>query len=430
MLDDFNSLLADDVPIAIPCARSADSFGPSQPFFDTCEPPPDSEDEDDDFHNSMLRPPAVDHNDAVFLFKQEDLLDFDLKEEDLAAIVLNELGSPEPSTSTLNVKLEEGIQSLTAHPDLEWTALQTEDGMFSPMELLGTDSPDSVDIDDIASAGVSSPAAYPDANRTLSVPPPTPWIKTEEDPILFSDIKSTDLHTVDDDFAPVQSPVSAIPIPSCIARPWETADWVPIPGPESVSTDDVERACGDKAMSKKSIAASTSAPTQRRARRPRLSIGGLTAFNHASGPASARAGHLRRHSHAAGVMPNRRLSIISTAFSDWTSGTPDDPEAPLVTPSHTGWRMQWPLANGSSSTLAYEKIEENAVEDESSVPEEERKSSSITEEEPETNGKELARLLASPSFNQVISKGLPTNHRIATMILLGTLLSVCEFFSR
>jgi hypothetical protein len=124
-------------------------------------------------------------------------------------------------------------------------------------------------------------------------------------------------------------------------------------------------------------------------------------------------------------MPNRRLSIISTAFSDWTSGTPDDPEAPLVTPSHTGWRMQWPLANGSSSTLAYEKIEENAVEDESSVPEEE-KPCSITEEEPETNGKELARLLASPSFNQVISKGLPPNHRIATMILLGTL---CPYMS-
>lgn len=474
MLDDFNSLLADDVPIAIPCARSSLGLPGYQPFFDTCEPPPDSEDEDDDFHNSMLRPDEQqqqtqqpDHQ-HLFAFKQEDLLDFDIKEEDLAAIVLG--GSPEPSTSShqqsqppSNVKLEDGLPpslGTTTHPELEWSALHTEDGMFSPMELLGADSPASVDIDE-TSAGVSSPATFPDvtsnSHHSLTVPPPTPWIKTEEDSTIFFDVsdptvKSTDLHTVDDDFAPVQSPVAAIPIPASIARPWETKDWIPIPGPESVSTDDVERHCDEPI-----IVASTSAPITRvgsnggrtAMRRPRLSMGGLTPFHQTStanpfsagASANRAAGHLRRHSHAAGVMPNRRLSIISTAFSDWTSGTPEDAEAPLATPSHTGWRMQWPVpgtaaatstsgggglsANGSSSTLAHEKIEEGALEDEdsSSLPlsldDKERKSPIASQDVPATDRREIDRLLALPSFNQVISKGLPPNIRIATMILLG-----------
>lgn len=429
MLDDFNSLLADDMPIAIPCGPTAHHrhrSGPSLallchtqsvPFFDTCEPPPDSEDEDDDFHNSMLRPEM---EEDVLNLKSEDLADladYDIKEEDLAAIVLHEFGSPEPSTS------------MTARPELEWTALKMEEGVFSPMEILCADSPASLDVDDSVSSSARG-GTFPPS----SAPPPTPWLKAEDEHFMFERRYSEDPPPTD--VTDLTSPISAIPI---LPRPWEHDDWTAVPRPESVSTDEVDvdffpevSADAYAASAAGRIQASTSAPALpgNKPKPLRLSIGNgggsvSNSRNHA---------HTRRHSHAAGIS-NRRLSLISnaaTAFSDWTSGTPEDPDAPLVTPSHTGWRTyQWPLvpppsaagigalaANGSSSSLARERIEEREGAEENAV-DAQTESESVQEQSSKEAEEELERVLKTGALNQSLSKSLPPNQRISTLLLLG-----------
>jgi len=577
MLDDFSSLLADDFPISIPNTlsrgdplhrrlrgrglgiaagatshplSSALTFCQSSlPFYDTCEPPPDSEDEDEDFHNSMLRDMDQENgeeDEGLRLKSEEDLMvGFDMKEEDFAAIVLQELvhssgnstHSPEPGTPSAVqggdiAQHQAGLIEETDHaypnPNSNPIPLKTEEGVFSPMDLLSihassTDSPASLEVDE---QSVSSPTPYlpydpaasfdnpggtaveklhqtPYTRRgssILSVPPPTPWIKTEDENVMFERHLSPDseqhglqeLISTDGAFLPtatgVESPLmSAIPISSI--RPWENlhlqignddlgheyhlsnenpplgsagGDWASIsksaPGPESVSTDDVDFFTDD-VLSENRIKASTSAPVLPQAvssssvsgRKPlRLSIGNSTTFHNIS---SAAAGHTRRHSHAAVLGGNarttrdRRFSVISntaTAFSDWTSGTPEDPDAPLVTPSHTGWRTYqcWPaVKNGSSSTLAHDRIEERegGEEEENKVPPlslpppplppppaqsavEERNAENapitgVSEQEKATE--ELNRILSAPSFNQVLTKSLPPNHRISTLLLLG-----------
>ncbi|KAG8802791.1 hypothetical protein FRC16_008707, partial [Serendipita sp. 398] len=415
MLDDFNTLLANDVPISIPCLGSRPAgteFGPKRnpSFFDTCEPPPDSEDEDDDFHNSMLRPEAIVHggmnpqtaidlDDDLFLLKQEDLTDFEIKEEELAAIGLADLISqPAVTAEAQPIKVEDTTtlpELQTARPQLDWSGLKAEDAVFSPMEIMGADSPASLEVDDFIATPSHSTTETPSTALPISrhsvpiAPPPTPWIKTEEDTSIFGAAsQSPESYAAfsvieEDEFNPIMSPV---PISSALSsRPWENDNWTPNPGPESVSTDDVDSILLGAEDSK--IQASTSAPSlhplsmpssssfpshQRNGRaqqRPlRLSVGGLSAFNSLTGnpqQAAKRAGHARRHSHAAGVTSsNRRLSIISTAFSDWTSGTPEESEAPLMTPSHTGWRTyRWPpvgISNGSSSSLVRDTIDEKS----------------------------------------------------------------------
>jgi hypothetical protein len=516
MIDDFNSLLADDIPIAIPCARSGPTFCLSRPFYDTCEPPPDSEDEDEDFHNSMLRPELEEDDEVI---KEEDY--YDLKEEDLANVILD-LATPESliaagqQPAVVEVKVEDGVyatgqpQPMTARPELEWSGLKLDEGLFDPMGMLArTDSPAaSAEIEETGTSSVSPAPTNPggagagggrsisaDSSLALAVPPPTPWIKTEEEssillddkpvstsPIAEDVLEEDQFPLVDDHFAPVQSPMETLPVHQ---PPWEH-EWAAsssLAGPESVSTDEVDLFDSDPSRHD-GIQASTSAPhhytplsqPQPRARRPlRLSVSGLHPFHdgirghHVVGgmggsgafgsSGSARAGHARRHSHAAGITTSnhRRMSIISNAFSDWTSGTPEDSEAPLTTPSHTAWRAyQWPGANGSSSTLAHERIEEKSVADEDgSAMEEEPKPSllqrqaslpaqqqlqqqqqsqsqpqqgALKQRQPSVPSKvdsplslkdELDQLLTSTTFNQVTIKALPAGHRMSTLVLLG-----------
>lgn len=433
MLDDFNSLLAEDLPIAIPCGPTAahrHRSGPSlaalfchaqsQPFFDTCEPPPDSEDEDDDFHNSMLRPEMDDE----LNLKSEDLVgddgddlgDYDIKEEDLAAIVLHELAS-----ASADELPSAGM--MTACPELEWTALKIEDGVFSPMEILGgsgsADSPAaSLDMDDSVSS--SARGTLPPS----SAPPPTPWIKAEDENFMFE-------RRYSEDPTDLASPISAIPI---VPRLWEHDGWTAVPRPESVSTDDVDVDFfpDTSSMDAGRIQASTSAPilAPGKPKPLRLSIGGPS-----SSISASRNAHARRHSHAAGIS-NRRLSLISnaaTAFSDWTSGTPEDPDAPLVTPSHTGWRTyQWPLvpaANASSSTLAHERIVEQETGEESTAVVEEPPAEpevSVEKQNLKDAEEELERVLTAGSLNQVLTKSLPPGQRISTLLILGKF--IYDFF--
>ncbi|PVF98931.1 hypothetical protein CPB86DRAFT_336769 [Serendipita vermifera] len=481
MIDDFNSLLADDIPIAIPCARSGPTFCLSRPFYDTCEPPPDSEDEDEDFHNSMLRPEL--EEDEEIQPKEEDY--FDIKEEEIADFVLD-LATPESLIAAQHpvvvaVKVEDGVdvacQPMTARPELEWSGLKLDESMFNALDMLArTDSPaGSAEIEETGTSSVSpAPGAggrggsiSAESSLALAVPPPTPWIKTEEESAILLDdkpsphdgdvIEDDPFPIVDDHFAPVQSPMETLPIHQ---PPWEH-EWVPSSsiggGPESVTTDEVDLFESDPPQ-RDGIQASTSAPhftplsqPQPRARRPlRLSVSGLHPFHdgirgHQSATTAAmRAGHARRHSHAAGITTsshNRRMSIISNAFSDWASGTPEDSEAPLATPSHTAWRhYQWPGANGSSSTLAHERIEErSAVDEDGSAMEEEPKADSQRHSPPQQAQKqqqhsssapskvdsplslkdELDQLLTSTTFNQVTIRALPAGHRMSTLVLLG-----------
>lgn len=443
MIDDFNTLLADGIPISIPCTRTGSPPRQSAfaPFFDSCEPPPDSEDEDDDFHNSMLRgESAVENEDDTI---KQELPDFTtIKEEEIVAIVLNELATPEPiitSTSQLQVKLEDALYSMplmTARPELEWTGLETENGVFSPMDTLGADSPASVDIDDNAtrlpSPALFSSSSYPSfssihSEHSHAVPPPSPWIKTEEEQPLFIDRASPEgeASIIDEfDINPVPSP--AIPIPS--KKP-VADDSISLVGPESVSTDDVDILWGGDF---KQCTTSTSAPSHSSSHRrgrpyaPRLSVGGLAAFNTMTGNSGTiRPGHARRHSHAVSTTSHRRLSIISSAFSDWTSGTPEDSSAPLATPSHTGWAFQWPISNGgndSNTPLAEVKMEEKPIAEEilTKEPEEVKPPKREIPLQAANTDDDLNRCLMAPSFNQCLNnKALPPNTRISTLLLLG-----------
>ncbi|CAG8602557.1 1722_t:CDS:2, partial [Acaulospora colombiana] len=487
-----SSLVADDTPIAIPCARSGPTFCLSRPFYDTCEPPPDSEDEDEDFHNSMLRPELEEDEDLQP--KEEDY--FDIKEEEIADFVLD-LATPESLIAAqqpavvVAVKVEDGVdvtcQPMTARPELEWSALKLDESMFNPLVdmLARTDSPAaSAEIEETGTSSVS-PAPGPggrggsisaESSLALAVPPPTPWIKTEEESaILLEDKPSSSISPhgedvieddpfpiVDDHFAPVQSPMDTLPVHQ---PPWEHG-WAASSsiggGPESVTTDEVDLFDSDPPQ-RDGIQASTSAPhftplsqPQPRARRPlRLSVSGLHPFHDGirghqlSGSSAAmRAGHARRHSHAAGITTSnhRRMSIISNAFSDWASGTPEDSEAPLTTPSHTAWRhYQWPGANGSSSTLAHERIEEKSVVDEDGSPMEEEPKADLQRQSPPHQAQkqqhqsssappkvdsplslkdELDQLLTSTTFNQVTIRALPAGHRMSTLVLLGMFATV------
>ncbi|KIM28997.1 hypothetical protein M408DRAFT_8415 [Serendipita vermifera MAFF 305830] len=487
MLDDFNSLLADDIPIAIPAShhpyrhhrhhhsrhRSAPSLAAaaafllchtqSQPFYDTCEPPPDSEDEDDDFHNSMLRPDTTMEEEHLRL-KSEDVTefggaDYDIKEEDIAAIVLHELSEPKVEFSPM-------------------------DDIFTGLAAATTGSPASlVDLDDSVSSSArgSSTAAttafIPGSSSSAPPPtptpiPPTPWIKAEDESFMFESRSRQQRYDSEDLLTDILSPIEDT------ARPWEEqlqqlqnedeAGWtsVNVPRPESVSTDEVDDvfpAAGDESSAYAGrIQVSTSVPSKPMPLR--LSIGGSRA---SVGPSAhqqqAQSQHARRHSHAAGIS-NRRLSLISnaaTAFSDWTSGTPEDPDAPapLVTPSHTGWRMyQWPIVagpppsmngrNGSSSTLAlHEPIDERECaesEREQAAASASADASAIVDEAmPDVQGdmdeqgpsrkeaeEELDRVFKAGSLNQVLTKSLPPNQRISTLLLLGELIIYWYFVKR
>jgi hypothetical protein len=486
MLDDFSSLLATD-PITIRrtgglASTSFHETTLSHPFFDTCEPPPDSEDEDDDFHNSMLRPDGGENNHSssndtsLALLKEEEedfaqdlMVDFDIKEEDLAAIVLQDHPDHpdyEHDQSQSQGQGQEGAAMIER-------VLKIEQGLFSPISALGPES----DLE----TSVSSPTPYPPYTRRgssiLSVPPPTPWIKPEEENFMFEGHEHEHEHGEheygehsglqdDHDLLSVDAD-SAIPImsSSSVVRhcPWEEPSFtddhhhwtsVSVPGPESVSTDDVDFFPDvdidiDSTNNDNRIKPSSSAPVfplhqTGTGRKPlRLSIGNTTTHTSSAGQ-----GHARRHSHAAVLTGNhrdRRLSIISntaTAFSDWTSGTPEDPDAPLVTPLHTGWRTYqcWPVAasntnnanganggangNGNGSP---ERIEEREGSGEG-VEVDEKELPTAVEPLPVVDRlerpvgdseEELNRALMAPSFNQVLTKSLPPNHRISTLLLLG-----------
>ncbi|KAG8815224.1 hypothetical protein FRC17_000783 [Serendipita sp. 399] len=365
------------------------------------------------------------------------------------------------------------------------------------MEILTADNPASLEVDDFIATpshpiepSLSSLSTLPTSRPSIPIaPPPTPWIKTEEDTSIFgAPSQSPESYAAfsvieEDEFNSIASP---IPISALASRPWENDNWTPIPGPESVSTDEVDSLfAADEPIlqsQRNQIQASTSAPSLNpltipsslnsqqprggRGQRPlRLSIGGLNAFNSLTGnhQASKRAGHARRHSHAAGVTPsNRRLSIISNAFSDWTTGTPEDAEAPLITPSHTGWRTyRWPpvgISNGSSTSLVRDTIDEkpSVVENGepmdapvASVPEKNDGKEDVSMASPtspqraqpvaskrcaviEVSKKELPtyeeldRRLASPSFNHTLTKTLPHDVRISTLLLLGVPVYECR----
>lgn len=547
LVDDFNTLLATDVPIAIPCpARAAlastftghrrqpshhhhhhhhhhrqsslSSLDPAsfvQQFFDTCEPPPDSEDDDDDFHNSMLRPNVdeqlqavkeeldvdaieMDDDELLLHFKTEDFLDLDIKEEELV--------TPPPAT--------EPSGEMTAHPELDWSGVKVDEGVFSPLEMLvppGGDSSAATALQTPVTATPFIQSTFPlpslvtarairaamSRHSSISAPPPTPWIKTEEDPLLFpsrlspdglSILEEDELLSNPDAFFPnpstspdprfpeasSSSPAPILPSEVDLLRPWESETWAPIPGPESVSTDDVDSitytdVTDDVTAATGLVQPSTSAPSLNRSslsfpipvtsrilgtngrapKPPRLSMSALTTLNkhHNLSRVHGHGGHARRHSHAAGVTTkNRRLSVISTAFSDWTStGTPEDAEtsaAPLATPSHTGWRMfPWPPAAPTPTLAATPApcsvaggVSEN--EEKASVEKEDVSMASPQEASPlvplvndETTDDELHRCLSAPTFNQVLQKTLPTGVRISTLLLLGIPVFQCRIDS-
>jgi hypothetical protein len=382
---------------------------------------------------------------------KQELPDFTaIKEEEIVAIVLNELATPEPIStpqpSQLAVKLEEALYSLplmTARPELEWTKLESDNGVFSPMDALGADSPASIDIDDNAtrlpSPALFSSSSYPSFSSIHSehshvVSPPSPWIKIEEEQPLFIDRASPEREAsiVDEfDITSVPNPVSAIPIPSKTPL---VDDSVSLADFDSVSADDVDTLWS---LDSKQCTISTSAPAQTSSHRrgrpyaPRLSVGGLSAFNTMTG--ANKPGHARRHSHAVSTTSNRRLSIISSAFSDWTSGTPEDSNAPLATPSHAGWAFQWPVCNSkdSSPPLTDVKIEEKPLAEEASnkTPEEVKPPKKDMPIAAANTDDDLNRCLMAPNFNQwLVGKNLPPNIRITTLLLLGKFISYFAHF--
>ena len=421
-----HSIISPVGPISIPTFRPAHdplSIHVLCPFALDSNPPPDSEDEADDFHNSMLRQDI--QSDSEFSIKHE-FIPVDL-----------------PPTIDVNVKQHPGTALPTDLPLNEWQ-------QYNPLSVIpvlpiqaaavaaAEDVPDAVSAtfppikDDESHAldawsilgsereqSVASTAAFPapfsppstSTEDTMS-PSPTapsdcgdiPAVKTEEDcaslPLSVPAPPEEEVFAIDsiDPLEPSSAAVVATTVPPA---PESHAHWEdgPICGPESVSPDDVDIFWGG---GKRPTPAESSKMAAERAMRT-----GRTRLHLRTGQQA-----LRRFSNANSEPPARvdRMCSMSSVASDWTA---DDSECALLTPAHTGWKMSsnwkpWPLERQTTAV----KLPENKVKPELPIKVEPKE-----DEIAIPASDKLKRLLTNSAFSANLHKAnCPT---IQTRILLG-----------
>jgi hypothetical protein len=414
-----HSIISPVGPISIPTFRPAHdplSIHVLCPFALDSDPPPDSEDEADDFHNSMLRQDIeCDFEPSSFTIKDEFIpADFppiiDVKQQVGTAlptdIALNEweydslvpvLPIPAPAAAAVAVAaaaaVVSAIKAEESHMPDRWSPLgsEREQSVASTTAFPVPVSPPSTSTEDTMSPSPTVPSECGDA----------PTVKTEEDCLSEQQLSvptppEEQVFTIDHDVNPVEAPDD----PALESHPhWEDG---PICGPESVSPDDVDIFWGGGGNGKRPALAESSKMAAERASRARRTRLHLHTGQHA----------LRRPSNANSEPPARvdRMCSMSSVTSDWTA---DDSECALLTPAHTGWKTSsnwkpWPLERQTTAI----KLPENKMKPELPIKVEPKEDELAI---PASDN--LKRLLTNSAFSANLHKAnCPT---IQTRVLLG-----------
>ena len=403
-----HSIISPVGPISIPTFRPAHdplSIHVLCPFALDSDPPPDSEDEADDFHNSMLRQDIdCDFDFSALSIKHEFIpvhlpAILDLKQEDMP---LNEW-EYNPVMPLLPIATT--AAAAEAARSATFSAIKAEESQISDCwSVFGSEREQSVASSTAFPLPVSPPSTSTEED-TMSPSPTapsewecgdTPAVKTEEDcadePLSVPTPPEEEVFAID-----VGNPVEAHP------PHWEDG---PICGPESVSPDDVDIFWGgDKRLAPAPAPAESSKMAAERATRSgrtrlhlHLQTGQQT---------------LRRFSNATSEPATRvgRMCSISSVASDWTA---DDSECALLTPAHTGWKTSsnwkpWPLER---QTTAIKLLPENKAKAELPIKVEPKE-----DELAIPASDKLKKLLTNSAFSANLHKAnCPT---IQTRVLLG-----------
>ena len=427
-----HSIISPVGPISIPTFRPAHdplSIHVLCPFALDSNPPPDSEDEADDFHNSMLRQEI--QSDSEFSIKHEfipvDLpstLDVNVKQQHLGTALptdlpLNEWQQYNPlsvvpvlpiqaATAAAAADITDAAASATFPPIKDdeshaldaWSTLgsEREQSVASTAPFPAPFSPPSTSTEDTMSPSPTAPSDCGDI----------PAVKTEEDcaslPLSVPAPPEEEVFAIDG-INPIEPSSATAAAAAAAAAPpalpeshshWEDG---PICGPESVSPDDVDIFWGG---GKRPTAAESSQMAAERAMRT-----GRTRLHLRTGQQA-----LRRFSNANSEPPARvdRMCSMSSVASDWTA---DDSECALLTPAHTGWKMSsnwkpWPLERQTTAV----KLPENKVKPELPIKVEPKE-----DEIAIPASDKLKRLLTNSAFSANLHKAnCPT---IQTRVLLG-----------
>jgi hypothetical protein len=410
-----HSIISPVGPISIPTFRPAHdplSIHVLCPFALDSDPPPDSEDEADDFHNSMLRQDiqsdshSIKHEFIPVPVHWPPILDADLKQH--IPTPLNGWQYIPPATAVPPPAASAVCTPISHHHSV--LGSEREQSVASSAAFLAPFSPPSTSTEEEEAETMSpSPTAPSDCG---DVPP----IKTEDD---AASVQLSALTPPDDEEVFAIDPVNplepssaatttaataaiaataASPLPLPESHPhWEDG---PICGPESVSPDDVDIFWG---AGKRPVPAESSKMAAERATRA-----GRTRLHVQIGRQQA----LRRVSNAKSEPPARvdRICSMSSVASDWTA---DDSECALLTPAHTGWKTSsnwkpWPLERQATAVKLPEvkpelpiKVEVEPKEDQLAI----------------TASDKLKRLLTNAAFNANLRK--PNCPTIQTRVLLG-----------
>ena len=411
-----HSIISPVGPISIPTFRPAHdplSIHVLCPFALDLDPPPDSEDEADDFHNSMLRQDVeCDFQSPAVTIKHEFIpvglrAIIDVKQElDTALptdIALNEW-EYNPAVPVLPITAGAGAAAGFA----TFPAIKAEEShMLDSWSAFGSEREQSVASTTAFPLAVSPPSTSTEDTMSPSPTAPSecgdmPAVKTEED--CASEQLSMPTPPEEEVFAiditnPIEASAAAaaaLQLPVESHPCWEDG---PICGPESVSPDDLDIFCGG---GKRPAPAESSKMAAERAMRT-----GRTRLHLQTGQQA-----LRRFSNARSEPTARvdRMCSMSSVASDWTA---DDLECGLLTPAHTGWKTSsnwkpWPLERQTTAI----KLPENKVKTELPIKVEPKE-----DELAIPASDKLKSLLTNSTFSANLHKAnCPT---IQTRLLLG-----------
>jgi len=416
-----HSIISPVGPISIPAFRPAHdplSIHVLCPFALDSDPPPDSEDEADDFHNSMLRQDIQSDFEPSALAIKDEFIPVDLPP---IIDVKQHVGTalPTPTDFPLNAAAweynpvvvaaaaaaSEPIKAEDAYHMLDpWSALvlgsEREQSVASTTAFPVPASPPSTSTEDTMSPSPTAPSEYGDAPAA---------VKTEED--CLSEHLSVPTPPEEEAFAidginPVEPSAEALPLPVESHPRWCWEDG-PICGPESVSPDDVDIFWGGAKRPAPALALALAPAESSKMAAERATRAGRTRLHLQTGRQV-----LRRPSNATSEPPARvdRMCSMSSVASDWTA---DGSECALLTPAHTGWKTSfhwkpWPLERQTTAI----KMPENKVKTELPIkvgPKEDELAIPASDK--------LKRLLTNSAFNANLHKAnCPT---IQTRVLLG-----------